>query len=197
MHLELQIFIKISCTIILQRQGSPDNSQLSVKTILYSRLLSPTKVENPIFGADFPADFATWQTHAETTCHPDTAPTPVNDLAAGPRLACRLATCIEEMSHVTFANPAGEACDDIKACLMMTGDTESKESFAAMCEKPDWKYGLNQVLTAVAVLDANPTNSLDDINSLFGCETTCVFEDAAAPGGAVTNMYQQGQGLQK
>ena len=99
------------------------------------------------------------------------------------------------MSHVTFANPAGEVCDDIKACIMLTGDTESKEGFAAMCERPDWKYGLNQVLTAVAVLDADPSNTLDDINSLFGCSddpSTCVFEDVNIP---VPNMYQQGKGL--
>ena len=96
---------------------------------------------------------------------------------------------------MTFANPAGEVCDDIKACLMLTGDTESKEGFAAMCERPDWKYGLNQVLTAVAVLDADPSNTLDDINSLFGCTddpNTCVFEDGTIP---VTNMYQQGMGF--
>ena len=151
--------------------------------------MSPDKVENAqnALGAEFPADFATWQSHAETSCTDEAT---VTALTAGPRLACRLANCVEDMSHMTFANPAGEACDDIKACLMMTGDTESKESFAAMCERPDWKYGLNQVLTAVAVLDANPTNSLDDINSLFGCETTCVFEDGGA---GVTNIYQQGQ----
>ena len=157
------------------------------------RLLSLTKVENAQndFGiaGDFPADFDTWQNHADTSCTDDAV---VGALAEGPRLACRLANCVEDMSHMTFANPAGEACDDIKACIMMTGDTESKESFAAMCERPDWKYGLNQVLTAVAVLDANPTNSLDDINSLFGCETACVFDD-----GTVANMYQQGKGLRK
>ena len=71
------------------------------------------------------------------------------------------------MSHVTFANPAGEACDDIKGCIMITGDTASREAFGAMCDKPDYKHGLNQVLTAVAVLDADPANGLADINSLF------------------------------
>ena len=136
-------------------------------------------------------DFAGWSGLADTSCTDADA---VDNLAEGPRLACRLVNCIDDMSHVTFANPAGEVCDDIKACIMLTGDTESKEGFAAMCDRPDWKYGLNQVLTAVAVLDADPNNSLDDINSLFGCtddSSTCVFEDSISVP-PIANMYQQG-----
>lgn len=116
------------------------------------------------------------------------------DLDADQKLSCRLATCVESMGHVTFANPAGEVCDDIQGCIMLTGDTASRESFTAMCEKPDFKHGLNQVLTAVAVLDADPANGLDDINTLFQCSnphdpaaSTCLFGD-----GVTTNIYQQG-----
>ena len=35
-------------------------------------------------------------------------------LSADQKLSCRLATCVESMGHVTFANPAGEVCDDIQ-----------------------------------------------------------------------------------
>ena len=113
-------------------------------------------------------------------------------LSADDKLSCRLATCVESMGHVTFANPAGEVCDDIQGCIMLAGGTAERESFAAMCEKPDFKHGLNQVLTAVAVLDADPANGLDDINTLFGCSSphdpaasTCNF-------GPAEGIYQQG-----
>lgn len=112
-------------------------------------------------------------------------------LSADQKLSCRLATCVESMGHVTFANPAGEVCDDIQGCIMLAGGTAERESFAAMCEKTDFKHGLNQVLTAVAVLDADPANGLDDINTLFQCTdgdaSTCQFGD-----GTTTNIYQQG-----
>ena len=153
------------------------------------------KVESPD-NTNFPTDAAAWAARAaEGECDEEADATAFGDLDADKKLSCRLATCVESMGHVTFANPAGEVCDDIQGCIMLTGDTASRESFAAMCEKPDFAHGLNQVLTTVAVLDADPANGLDDINTLFGCSnphdpaaSTCVFGD----GGSITNIYQQG-----
>ena len=114
-----------------------------------------------------PADITKWMTRAsDSECTGD-----LNSLGAEGKLSCRIATCIESMEHVTFANPAKEACDDIKGCIMLTGDMVSVSSFGLMCDTSDWKNGLNQILTAVAVLDADPMNTLADINTLFASGT--------------------------
>ena len=160
------------------------------KNIMYDYL---EKVESG--NTNFPANAAAWAARAaEAECDEEADAATFAALDADRKLSCRLATCVESMGHVTFANPAGEVCDDIQGCIMLTGDTASRESFAAMCEKPDFEHGLNQVLTTVAVLDADPTNGLDDINTLFGCSnphdpaaSTCLFGD-----GTTTNIYQQG-----
>ena len=163
------------------------------KNIMYDYLAKVETAANPAL----PADAAAWAARAaDVACNHDD---PSFDaaafalLTADEKLSCRLATCVESMGHVTFANPAGEACDDIQGCIMLAGGTAERESFAAMCEKPDFKHGLNQVLTAVAVLDADPANGLDDINTLFQCgnpdATSCVFGD---PANSIDNIYQQG-----
>lgn len=114
-----------------------------------------------------PADINQWRTRAsDSECTGD-----LNTLDAEQKLSCRIATCIESMEHVTFANPAKQSCDDIKGCIMLTGDMVSASSFGLMCDTPHWKNGLNQILTAVAVLDADPPNTLADINSLFSSGT--------------------------
>ena len=114
-----------------------------------------------------PADINQWRTRAsDSECTGD-----LNSLDAERKLSCRISTCTESMEHVTFANPAKQSCDDIKGCIMLTGDMVSASSFGLMCDTPNWKNGLNQILTAVAVLDADPANTLADINSLFSSGT--------------------------
>ena len=114
-----------------------------------------------------PADITQWKTRAsDSECIGD-----LNSLDAEGKLSCRIATCVESMEHVTFANPAKETCEDIQGCIMLTGDMVSVSSFGLMCDTPNWKNGLNQILTAVAVLDADPMNTLTDINTLFSSGT--------------------------
>ena len=140
------------------------------KDVFYHYLTAgATPLADPLV-AEFPADLAGWKSLHD----PDVSPNCVDDaameaasLTPGAVFACRLAHCIESMHHVTFANPAGEACDDITGCLMLTGDTDAVTKFASWCETGDYKYGLNQVLSAVAVLDADPGNDLETINGLF------------------------------
>ena len=113
-----------------------------------------------------PVDMAEWTARSsDSDCTSGTIHLAALDIEG--RLSCRIATCIDSMEHVTFASPATEVCTDIKGCIMLTGDMVSLASFGVMCDTPSWKNGLNQVLTAVAVLDADPVNTLADINSLF------------------------------
>ena len=72
-----------------------------------------------------PADINQWRTRAsDSECTGD-----LNTLDAEQKLSCRIATCIESMEHVTFANPAQESCDDVKGCIMLTGDECSTSTY--------------------------------------------------------------------
>ena len=152
------------------------------KDVLYHYLTAgATPLQYPLY-ADFPADLTGWKhLHAEAVCWFD-APIEAG-LSGGQVFACQLARCIESMNHVTFANPAGEVCDDITACLMLTGDTDAVTKFTSWCQAGDFKYGLNQVLSAVAVFDADPGNDLETTNGLFkdGTDFTGIHYQSQAP----------------